>query len=147
MPGLRGSRAHRRYRADRGRAGRDDEVEYRMRSFFGPESVRAVAALGASHEAGKFEVLRAALFARQPAEHSGGLTVEDLIALGASVGIADPAYIDAVRDQLYAPWARTIDDCAGRDANTPAPELLLDGRGLEPSVLFDPQRLAAALAD
>lgn len=120
-------------------------VEYRMRSFLGPESVRAVAALGAAQEVGKFEALRAAMFAQQPAEHSGGFTVEDLLALGASVGITEPAFVDAVRDQLYAPWARAIDERASRDGNTGTPQLLVDGRPLEPSVVFDPARLATAL--
>ena len=121
-------------------------VEYRLRSFLGPESVRAVAALGAAQDVGKFEALRAAMFTHQPAEHSGGFTVEDLLALGASVGITEPAFVDAVRDQRYAPWARAVDDRASRDGNTGTPQLVLDGRPLEPSVVFDPARLAAALA-
>lgn len=120
-------------------------VEYRMRSFLGPESVRAVAALGAAQDAGKFEEFRRAMFAAQPAEHSGGYTVDDLLALGAQVGLTDDTFIAAVRDQVYAPWARQIDDQASRDGNTGTPQLVVDGQALGSAVTFDPARLAAAL--
>jgi hypothetical protein len=53
-------------------------VEYRIRSFLGPESVRAANALAAAAEAGHFDQLRRELFAAQPAENSGGFTTEDL---------------------------------------------------------------------
>lgn len=120
-------------------------VEYRMRSFLGPESVRAVAALGAAVPLGKFDQLRAAIFANQPKEHTGGYTVEDLLALGAGVGLTEPAYADAVRSQTYAGWARAIDEQGSRDGNVGTPELRLDGRVLPPAVSFDPVKLASAL--
>src|ERR1700685_2619407 len=41
-------------------------VEYRMRCFLGPESVRADNALALAAEAGSFDKLRQALFAAQP---------------------------------------------------------------------------------
>ena len=41
-------------------------VEYRMRCFLGPESVRADNALALAAEAGRFDELRRALFAAQP---------------------------------------------------------------------------------
>ena len=81
-------------------------VEYRMMNFLGPESVRAVAALGAAANQGKFAELRAALFAHQPKERTGGFTVDDLIRLGAGVGLTDAAYTAAVTKQTYAAWAR-----------------------------------------
>ena len=120
-------------------------VEYRMRSFLGPESVRAVAALGAAQDAGQFNALRAAMFAHQPAEHTGGYTVDDLLTLGASVGLSDDAYVQAVRDQVYAPWARQIDDQASKDGNTGTPEIVVDGKPLSSGVTFDAAKLAAAL--
>ena len=120
-------------------------VEHRLRSFLGPESVRAVAALGAAAGTPHFADLSAAMFAHQPAEHSGGYTVEDLLALGAGVGLTDQAWTEAVRAQTYAPWAKVVDDRASRDGNVGTPELRLDGKKLDPSVVFDPARLAAAL--
>src|SRR5271165_5522117 len=61
-------------------------VEYRMRCFLGPESVRADNALVLAAEVGRFDELRRALFAAQPPEGTGGFTTEDLVALGARVG-------------------------------------------------------------
>lgn len=122
------------------------KVEYRMRSFLGPESVRAVAALGAAQDAGRFEALREALYAHQPQEGTGGFTVDDLISLGASVGLTDTAYVDAVRHHTYAAWAHQIDDRASKDGNTGTPQLLLDGKPLDQRTVFDPAALGRALA-
>lgn len=122
------------------------KVEYRMRSFLGPESVRAVAALGAAQDEGKFEALREAMFANQPEERTGGYTIDDLLSLGASVGLTSPQYVDAVRNQTYAAWARQIDDQASKDGNTGTPELLLDGKPLDSKVVFDAAALAKVLA-
>ena len=59
-------------------------IEYRMRSFLGPESVRADNALALAAEAGLFDELRHELFAAQPPEGTGGFTNEDLLRLGAA---------------------------------------------------------------
>ncbi|MGQ0468029.1 MAG: MauE/DoxX family redox-associated membrane protein [Sporichthyaceae bacterium] len=120
-------------------------VEYRMRSFLGPESVRAVAALGAAQDAGRFADLRAAMFAHQPEEHTGGYTIADLIALGKGIGLTDPAWVAAVQDQTYAAWARRIDDQASRDGNTGTPSVVLGGQQLPSSTVFDATALEAAL--
>jgi protein-disulfide isomerase len=120
-------------------------VEYRMRSFLGPESVRAVAALGAAQDGGKFEALREQLFAHQPPERTGGFTVSDLITLGRDVGLGD-TYAAKVRSQTYAAWAKQVDDTASRDGNTGTPQLILDGRALSNTVVFDATALQAALA-
>src|SRR5664280_1196294 len=61
-------------------------VEYRMRCFLGPESVRAVNALALAAEAGRFDELRRELFAAQPPEHTGGFTTEDLLDFGGAPG-------------------------------------------------------------
>ena len=122
------------------------KVEYRMRSFLGVESVRAVAALGAAQDEGRFEQLREALYAHQPAERTGGFTVADLLQLGADVGLTDRRYVDAVKTQRYAAWARQVDDRASRDGNTGTPALLVDGRTLSGEVVFDATKLRAALS-
>jgi protein-disulfide isomerase len=121
------------------------QVEYRMRSFLGPESVRAVAALGAAADEGRFEQLRERLFATQPQEHTGGYTVAQLLAAGRAVGLTSSAYQQAVRQQTYARWARQVDDQASRDADVGTPELRLDGRVLTSAVVLDPAALTAAL--
>lgn len=120
-------------------------VEVRLRSFLGPESVRAVAALGAAADAGRFEELRRLVFLNQPPEQTGGFTVADLLALGERAGLTSDAFRSAVEDQRYAAWARVIDDQASRDGNVGTPQLLLDGKEVPLGVAFEPQALAALL--
>lgn len=121
-------------------------VEYRMRSFLGPESVRAVNALAAAAQAGKFEALREAVYAHQPKEHTGGYTTDELLALSANVGLKSAAYADAVRSMAYAPWVAKVDDRASRDGNVGTPEVIRVGSGpLPQQVLFDPAQFAAAI--
>jgi hypothetical protein len=68
-------------------------VEYRMRCFLGPESVRADNALALAAEVGRFDDLRRALFVDQPSEGTGGFTIEDLLHLGLQVGLSDSGFI------------------------------------------------------
>jgi len=120
-------------------------IEYRLRSFLGPESVRAVAALGAAADADRFEALREHVFLNQPPEQSGGFTVEDLLAMGAKVGLTSSDFQDKVKDQRYAAWARVVDDQASKDGNVGTPELVLDGRKVPLEAGFDPASLDALL--
>ena len=120
-------------------------VEYRMRSFLGPESVRAAAALAAAAEADRFDDLRRLVFQEQPPEHSGGFTHDDLVALGARAGITDPAYADAVRTGRYEAWQASLDDALQEQDPDGTPQALLDGEWVDAEVLYDPERLGALL--
>src|SRR5580693_10203320 len=79
-------------------------IEYRIRSFLGPESVRAANALAAAAEAGHFDQLRRELFAHQPAENSGGFTTDDLLEAGSRAGLTGHEYTTAVREGRYERW-------------------------------------------
>ena len=103
-------------------------VEWRMRCFLGPESIRACAALALAAEADRFDQLRQAMFAHQPAEGSGGFTVEDLIALGAAVGLTDPSYVAGVREGRYEDWAAETDEALQAQDAGGTPYALLDGQ-------------------
>jgi protein-disulfide isomerase len=121
-------------------------VEYRMMSFLGPESVRAVAALGAAADEGKFEQLRTAMYANQPEEHTGGYTIADLLSLGRGVGLTDQAFVTAVTKQTYAPWADQVEDKASKANIVGTPTVLLDGKSLDlQTVLFNPTAFAKVL--
>jgi protein-disulfide isomerase/uncharacterized membrane protein YphA (DoxX/SURF4 family) len=121
-------------------------VEFRMRSFLGIESVRADNALAAAANEGKFEQLREALFAHQPVEKTGGFTTSDLLALGRSVGLTDPAFTNAVRSMTYRVWVEHVDDQASRDGNVGTPQLIKVGSGpLTAAQTFDPAQFATAL--
>jgi hypothetical protein len=120
-------------------------VEYRMRSFLGPESVRAVNALAAAQAAGRFEPLREEIYAEQPPEKTGGFTSGDLIAMGARVGLTGKGFTAAVKDLRYGGWVHRVDDRASVDGNVGTPEMRLDGKVVPLSVLFDPAALGRAL--
>ena len=81
-------------------------VEYRMRCFLGPESVRADNALALAAEAGRFDELRHELFAAQPPEGTGGFTNEDLLRLGAQVGLSTPDFVSGVQEGRYEQWVQ-----------------------------------------
>ena len=112
-------------------------VEYRMRCFLGPESVRADNALALAAEAGRFDELRSALFTAQPQEGTGGFTTEDLLGLGAQVGLTGPEYVSGVRQARYEQWVR--DREARYQAEDPqgTPAAWINGHPLDSSVLFD----------
>jgi hypothetical protein len=117
-----------------------------MRSFLGVESVRADNALAAAAAEGKFEALREALFAHQPPERSGGYTTDDLIALGAGVGLDSAQYVDAVKSMKYAAWVAKVDDRASKDGNVGTPELVrVGGKPLSIQQTLDPRLFKAAL--
>ena len=112
-------------------------VEYRMRCFLGPESVRADNALALAAEAGRFDTLRRALFAAQPPEGTGGFTIEDLLRLGAQVGLTDSAFATGVRTARYAKWVQRREALYQSEDPQGTPAAWLDGRPIDSSVLFD----------
>jgi Thioredoxin len=120
-------------------------VEYRIRCFLGIESVRAANALAAAAQLGGFDELRRALFANQPAEHSGGFTTEDLLELGARVGLTNPGYVAAVREGRYAIWVREIDAVFQRQDPDGTPAGALDGERVDAETLYDPDALGALI--
>ncbi len=113
-------------------------VEYRMRCFLGPESVRADNALALAAEVGRFDELRLALFAAQPPEGTGGFTINDLLRLGAQVGLAGPDFVSGVRSARYAEWVLRREAAYQEEDPQGTPAAWLDGSPLDSRVLFDP---------
>ena len=120
-------------------------VEYRMRCFLGPESVRADNALALAAEGGRFDELRRALFAAQPPEGTGGFTVADLLDLGAQVGLIDPGFVSGVREARYEQWVLGREAAYQAEDPQGTPAAWLDGRPLDSNVLFDPQAFETRL--
>lgn len=120
-------------------------VEYRMRCFLGPESVRADNALALAAEVGRFDELRHELFAAQPPEGTGGFTVEDLLRLGAQAGLVDSDFVAGVRDVRYAQWVLQRE--AAYQAQDPqgTPAAWLNGNPVDASVLFDRKAFEAQI--
>lgn len=120
-------------------------VEYRMRCFLGPESVRADNALALAAEIGRFDELRQALFAAQPREGTGGFTNEDLLGLGTHVGLTGSDFVAGVREARYEEWVLSRE--AAYQAQDPqgTPAAWLDGNALDARVLFDRTKLESRL--
>jgi protein-disulfide isomerase len=120
-------------------------VEYRIRSFLGPESVRAANALAAAAEAGHFDQLRRELFAAQPAENRGGFTTEDLLESGRRAGLTGHGYATAVREGRYEQWVLRHERVFREEDPTGTPAALLDGEPLDARTLLNPDALGAAI--
>ena len=116
-------------------------VEYRIRCFLGPESVRAANALALAAEAGRFDQLRWEMFAAQPSQGSAGYTADDLVALGQRAGLHNPAYATAIRQGRYERWARKRDKVFKDQNQRGTPAAFLDGQPVASEVLYDPQTL------
>ena len=112
-------------------------VEYRMRCFLGAESVRADNALALAAEAGRFDELRQALFSEQPPEGSGGFTSEDLLRIGAQVGLTGSDYVAGVREARYEKWVLQRERAFGTQDPQGTPAAWLDGDQLDSRVLFE----------
>jgi hypothetical protein len=120
-------------------------VEYRMRCFLGPESVRADNALALAAEAGHFDDLRHALFAAQPAEGTGGFTIQDLLGLGAEVGLSGSDFVSGVREARYEQWVLGREEIYQAEDPQGTPAAWLDGKPIDSSVLFDGSAFARHL--
>ena len=118
---------------------RDGKVslEYRMRSFLGPESVRAVNALGAAHAEGKFQEYYDTLFANQPPERTDGYRASTLIELGDQIGLTSDAFRSAVKDMKYEAWVHRTDEQGSKDGNVGTPELRVNGTPVPQDAMFD----------
>jgi hypothetical protein len=112
-------------------------VEYRMRCFLGPESVRADNALALAAEAGHFDELRKALFAAQPPEGTGGFTTEDLLHLGAQVALTGADFVSGVREARFEKWVLSREAAFQSEDPQGTPAAWLNGHQLDSRVLFE----------
>jgi Thioredoxin len=116
-------------------------IEYRMRCFLGPESVRANNALALAAEAGRFDGLRRELFAAQPPEQSGGFTTADLLELGERAGLVSQAYVSGAQEGRYEEWALEVEKKFKSEDPQGTPAGWLNGRPVDPRTLNDPRSL------
>ncbi len=112
-------------------------VEYRMRCFLGPESVRADNALALAAETGRFDELRRALFAAQPPEGTGGFTTDDLLRLGAQEGLTGPYFVSGVHEARYEEWVLNREAVYQAQDPQGTPAAWLNGSPIDSRVLFD----------
>ena len=108
-----------------------------MRCFLGPESVRADNALALAAEAGSFDELRRAVFAAQPPEGTGGFTTEDLLQLGAQVGLTGQDFVSGVREARYREWVLRREVLYRSEDPQGTPAAWLNGSPVDSTLLFD----------
>jgi protein-disulfide isomerase len=71
-------------------------------------STRASASSGCAADGGRFEAYKDALFAHQPPEGGPGLSDEQLIAIGRTVGLDDPGFVSCVDEHTHLEWTRFV---------------------------------------
>ncbi|GII25539.1 DsbA family protein [Planosporangium mesophilum] len=97
-------------------------------------STRAASATGCASDAGKLTEYVQALFANQPAEGSAGLSDDQLIQLGHTVGISGSGFDTCVRDGKYRPWVQHVTDQALNRGVSGTPTVYVNGKQVEPSL-------------
>ncbi|HLU44749.1 MAG TPA: thioredoxin domain-containing protein [Natronosporangium sp.] len=104
-------------------------------------STRAAAAAGCAADAGQLDPYVAALFTNQPQQGGAGLSDDQLVELGNSVGLGEE-FAQCVRDGTYHDWAKLNTDAAADRGVQATPTVFVDGQRLDPLSL---DALAAAI--
>ncbi|MFF5171443.1 DsbA family protein [Micromonospora sp. NPDC000089] len=94
-------------------------------------STRASAASGCAAAGGKFKEFTDALFAKQPAEGSAGLSNDELIQIGAGAGLNSGDFSSCVNDGTYKSWTEHVTDDASKSGVTGTPTVKVNGTNVE----------------
>ncbi|RIV36749.1 DsbA family protein [Micromonospora radicis] len=105
-------------------------------------STRSSAASGCAAEGGKFTEFGKALFAQQPPENGAGLSDDQLIDIGAEVGLNRDSFGSCVRDGKYKPWTAHVSAEATRANVTGTPTVLVNGEQVRE---WTPENITAAV--
>ncbi|OLB77438.1 MAG: hypothetical protein AUI14_15970 [Actinobacteria bacterium 13_2_20CM_2_71_6] len=96
-------------------------------------STVAGAASGCAADAGKFPEYLKALYAKQPAEGSAGLTDDQLVQIGVDIGLTDASFAQCVRDHRYSAWMAHNTDTAASKGIHATPTVLVNGKEISPT--------------
>ncbi|MGA7690105.1 MAG: thioredoxin domain-containing protein [Jiangellales bacterium] len=120
------------------------KVIYHPVSFINAGSARAANALGCAVDQGSTNEFYDAVFAAQGEESGDGVTNEELVSIGASVGIESPEFSQCVNDGTYDGWADNLDVAQVEAGVTGTPTIFLNGE-LTDLPAFEPQALLDAI--
>jgi protein-disulfide isomerase len=108
-------------------------VAYLDRNSSTAYSTRSSAASGCAANGGKFRQYAEALFNRQPAEGSAGLSDDELINIGTGVGLDGGTFGSCVRAGTFKPWTAHVTDAASRANINSTPTVQVNGKGVDPN--------------
>lgn len=91
-------------------------------------SSRASAASGCAAQGGKFREYARALFERQPLEGGPGLSDQELVEIGTSVGLSADSFGSCLRDGTFRRWTRHVTERASEAGINATPSVLVDGK-------------------
>lgn len=91
-------------------------------------SSRSSAASGCAAQGGKFREYARALFERQPLEGGPGLSDQELVEIGTSVGLPADSFGSCLRDGTFRRWTRHVTERASEAGITATPSVLVDGK-------------------
>lgn len=94
-------------------------------------STRSSAASGCAAEGGKFREFTEQLFDRQPPEGGAGLSNDELVDIGAGVGLNRDEFASCVSDGTYRPWTEHVTDEASKAGVTGTPTIKVNGSELQ----------------
>ncbi|GHJ56236.1 membrane protein [Nonomuraea sp. TT08I-71] len=91
-------------------------------------STRSSAAAGCAAQGGRFKEFTDQLFARQPAEGSAGLSDDELIDIGAGVGLNRDDFGSCVNDGKYKGWTEHVTEDASKSGVAGTPTIRVNGK-------------------
>ncbi|AYF29431.1 disulfide bond formation protein DsbA [Micromonospora tulbaghiae] len=94
-------------------------------------STRSSAASGCAAQGGKFREFTDQLFAKQPAEGGAGLSNDELVDIGAGVGLNRDGFASCVSDGTYRSWTEHVTDEASKSGVTGTPTIKVNGSELQ----------------
>jgi protein-disulfide isomerase len=94
-------------------------------------STRSASAAGCAADGNGLKAYGDALFAKQPPEGGPGLSDDQLIEIGGTVGLGAPSFGQCVRDGKYKEWVAHVDDLAAKRGVSGTPTVFVNGSMVE----------------
>ncbi|MGI9144143.1 MAG: DsbA family protein [Candidatus Planktophila sp.] len=128
------------------------KVVFHTLSFLGPESSLTANAAACASDEDKFLGFHKAFYQNQPAENSGVVTTDYLVALGQAVGITSDKFKNCVTNLNYKGWVNNVAASGGEKNINSTPTVFVNGKEIRRSTsagdlgdYFDPAAFAKAV--